>query len=127
MNAPEKISIGGRMIGAGRPALVVAELSANHNLDFNIAVKTLKAMKDAGCRLVFIGAESGSQHVLDLMGKQIKVASNFSFLDRCNRLGIKTWCNIILGYPGETLEDLEMTRKFIERARPTRACGASTT
>ncbi len=93
----------------------------------DIDEETLLIMKGAGCRLVFIGAESGSQRVLDLMDKNIQVASNYDFVKRCNRLGIKTWCNIILGYPGETLEDMQQTHKFIEEAKPTRACVSQAT
>ncbi|HOW90393.1 MAG TPA: N-acetylneuraminate synthase family protein, partial [Elusimicrobiales bacterium] len=54
MSTVRRLDIGGRSIGPGRPALIVAELSANHNLDFNVAVKTLKAMKAAGADAVKI-------------------------------------------------------------------------
>lgn len=42
------IKIGKRLIGAGFPVYIVAELSANHNKDFNQAVKLIHAAKDAG-------------------------------------------------------------------------------
>lgn len=40
--------IGDRLIGKGEPAYVVAELSANHNQNFDHAVRILRAAKDAG-------------------------------------------------------------------------------
>jgi len=42
------IKIGKRLIGAGFPVYIVAELSSNHNNDFNQAVKLIHAAKDAG-------------------------------------------------------------------------------
>ena len=42
------ITIEDRFIGHGYPVLIVAELSANHRQDLNIAIESLKAMKDAG-------------------------------------------------------------------------------
>ena len=44
--------IGGKKIGNGYPTFVIAELSANHANDFDIAVETIKAMKDAGADAV---------------------------------------------------------------------------
>jgi len=87
----------------------------------------LEAMRKAGCWLVFVGVESGSQRVLNLMNKKNTVGSNFDFITRCNKLGIKTWCNIILGYPGETEEDMEQTYRFVMDSQPTRACVSQAT
>jgi pseudaminic acid synthase len=42
------LEIGGRRIGPGEPVYVVAEMSANHNQDFDQAVKLIKAAKEAG-------------------------------------------------------------------------------
>ncbi|MFY9558890.1 MAG: pseudaminic acid synthase [Terriglobales bacterium] len=46
------IEIGGRRIGAGEPAYCIAELSANHNQDFETAVRIVQAAKDAGADAV---------------------------------------------------------------------------
>ncbi|MFN3870843.1 MAG: pseudaminic acid synthase [Aquificaceae bacterium] len=42
------IEVGGRRIGEGFPVFIVAELSANHLQDFNLAIETIKAAKEAG-------------------------------------------------------------------------------
>ncbi len=43
-----KITIGSRLIGEGHPAYIIAEMSANHNQDFNRAVEIISAAKDSG-------------------------------------------------------------------------------
>jgi pseudaminic acid synthase len=49
-NKDEKmeLKIDGKTIGENSPAFIIAELSANHNQDFDLAMKTIKAAKDAG-------------------------------------------------------------------------------
>ena len=49
---PSSFSIAGRLIGAGHPVYIIAELSANHNQDFAQAVKILEAARDAGADAV---------------------------------------------------------------------------
>ena len=48
----QHITIGARRIGPGCPVYVVAEMSANHNQDFDQAVELLKAAKEAGADAV---------------------------------------------------------------------------
>lgn len=49
---PAQIKIGERVVGAGCPVYVIAELSANHHQDFEQALKILHAAKDAGADAV---------------------------------------------------------------------------
>jgi pseudaminic acid synthase len=46
------MKIGDRYVGAEHPIFIIAELSANHLQDFDLAVKTIKAMKDSGADAV---------------------------------------------------------------------------
>ncbi len=81
--------------------------------------ETLTAMRDAGCDLVIVGAESGSQRMLDLMNKRNTVEKNAVFIKTCNELGINTWCNMMVGYPGETEEDMKLSLEFVRETQPT--------
>ncbi len=47
-----QFKIGNKEIGENKPTFIIAELSANHMNDFNIAVKTIKAMAEAGADAV---------------------------------------------------------------------------
>lgn len=77
-----------------------------------------EALREAGCREAWIGAESGSQRVLDAMNKgttvvQIKVAR-----ERLKAVGIRVGFFIQLGYMGEELDDILATRALLEASRP---------
>lgn len=68
-----------------------------------------------GLDMIDIGFESASQRVLDRLNKQIKVESYQKALDVCNRYGVKVNCTFMVGNPGETMDDIELTRQFIAR------------
>lgn len=48
------INISGRQIGPGHPCFIIAEMSANHNHDFDAAVRILHAAKEAGADAIKI-------------------------------------------------------------------------
>ncbi len=75
----------------------------------------LAKAKEAGCRSMYLTAESGSQRVLDrVIRKGLKLEKVLQAADACKRLGIKARAGFIMGLPGETLEDMQKT---IELAR----------
>ena len=77
-----------------------------------------EALASAGCRTVWIGAESGAQRVLDAMDKGIAVGD----IERATRLlhgcGIEVGFFLQFGYPGEELADIEQTLRLVRRCRP---------
>ncbi len=76
------------------------------------------ALAHAGCAEAWIGAESGSQRVLDRMNKGTTVEALIDARERLGRHGIRVGFFIQLGYLDEQLGDLLKTRELIERARP---------
>ncbi len=78
----------------------------------------LAALKEAGCQKIYFGAESGSQKVLDAMNKGIKVAQIDRAAELCRQFGIKTYFFMMVGYPGETWEDLQASVQLLRRTRP---------
>jgi radical SAM superfamily enzyme YgiQ (UPF0313 family) len=74
----------------------------------------LTELHKTGVRQLTLAVESGSARVLkELMKKPLKLSITKRVADDCRKLGIYTDCNIIIGMPGETLVDIEDTRKFL--------------
>jgi anaerobic magnesium-protoporphyrin IX monomethyl ester cyclase len=76
------------------------------------------ALAKAGCAEAWIGAESGSQRVLDRMTKGTKVPDLVAARRRLGAHGIRVGFFIQLGYLGERLDDLMATRELVELAAP---------
>ena len=83
-----------------------------------ISERMAAALREAGCAEAWIGAESGSQRVLDAMTKGTQVSELLEARERLGRHGIRVGFFIQLGYLGEELEDLLATRRLIEQATP---------
>ena len=67
----------------------------------------------AGCSMLQLGLESGSQPLLDRMGKGTRVADASTILSNLARAGIAAYVYVMLGAPGETETDAERTRSFL--------------
>jgi len=76
------------------------------------------AMSRAGCVEVSIGIESGSQKILDKIGKRTTVAQNTLACKTCKDAGLSVRAFLILGLPGETHESVQETREWLDDARP---------
>jgi anaerobic magnesium-protoporphyrin IX monomethyl ester cyclase len=69
----------------------------------------IQILKDAGAHTLKFGAESGSQRVLDLMIKGIKVEQTLDANERCKKFGITPVFGLMIGYPTETFEEINQT------------------
>ncbi|MDP2947196.1 MAG: radical SAM protein, partial [Nanoarchaeota archaeon] len=74
----------------------------------------LAELKQAGCIQVDIGVESGSERVLKIIDKKITVEQIKNAFALLKKHGIKSSATFIIGIPGETREDIEMSRKLAE-------------
>lgn len=77
----------------------------------------LKKMKNAGCRLLIYGIESGSQKILNDIKKGYKIKELEDILKLTNELGIKVKTTFMVGYPTETWSDFYKTIKFLYKNR----------
>jgi anaerobic magnesium-protoporphyrin IX monomethyl ester cyclase len=75
-------------------------------------------LRRAGCTSVWVGAESGSQKILDAMEKGTTVEQIYEASRRLKRAGIATGFFLQYGYPGETREDIERTLAMVHDCRP---------
>lgn len=79
---------------------------------------TLQQLKEAGCRKIFFGAESGSQNVLDAMNKGNKVGDALEAARLMREHGLKSHFYIMVGYPGEEPADIQKTVALLREAAP---------
>ena len=70
-------------------------------------------MKRAGCWQIAYGIESGSQKVLDILKKGINIRQIRDAVRWTKEAGISTKGFLMIGNPGETAEDIEMTRRLM--------------
>jgi radical SAM superfamily enzyme YgiQ (UPF0313 family) len=80
--------------------------------------RAVEGLAEAGCVEVWMGAESGSQKILDAMDKGIQVEQVVTARARLKRVGIRACYFIQLGYPGETFDDILATAALIRNTRP---------
>jgi radical SAM superfamily enzyme YgiQ (UPF0313 family) len=105
-----------------------AKLIKKEKLDFKFKIQSradlllqennIEILAGAGCENVWIGAESGSQRVLDNMDKGITVEQISIATNLLKKYKIKPSFFIQFGYPGETMKDIAMTIKMIETLLP---------
>ena len=77
--------------------------------------ETLKAMKEAGCRLLIVGYESGDAQILKNIKKGATVQRALDFTRDCHKLGLVIHGDFILGLPGETAASIRNTIEFAKR------------
>lgn len=80
--------------------------------------EAVSALADAGAEEVWLGVESGSQKILDAMDKGSNVTEARDATRLLKAAGIRACWFIQLGYPGETWEDISLTRQLIVEEQP---------
>ncbi|MDP5097252.1 MAG: B12-binding domain-containing radical SAM protein, partial [Flavobacterium sp.] len=67
----------------------------------------------------WIGAESGSQKIIDLMDRRVDINHVKKMIQDTNAIGIETGTFVMVGYPEETIEDIDKTIQYLKEAKPT--------
>ncbi len=76
------------------------------------------ALAKAGCDIVWLGAESGAQKILNGMDKGTTVEQIYAAADQLHAAGVKVAFFLQFGYPGETREDIEKTLQMVRDCQP---------
>ena len=79
---------------------------------------TVGALRRAGCAEVWMGAESGSQRILDAMTKSLRVEQIYSARENLRRRGIRACFFLQFGYPGETWLEIQETIRMVRETAP---------
>lgn len=105
-----------------------AELVRQEGLHFRFKIQSradlllkdeqIKPLADAGCEIVWMGAESGSQKILDAMDKGTTIAQIEEATKTLKRHGIRQAFFLQFGYLGETVEDIMLTLQMLEKLVP---------
>ncbi len=80
--------------------------------------EVIKLLKESGCFRVWIGAESGSQRIIDDMDRRVSVEMVREMIILSKKNGIEAGTFIMLGYPGETKQDIKETIKHLQSSNP---------
>lgn len=75
-------------------------------------------LQAAGCFRIWIGAESGSQRIIDLMDRQVDITKVSEMIQAARKYNIESGTFIMVGYPTETREDIELTIDYLKEANP---------
>lgn len=87
-------------------------------VDLLVREETIDAFRRAGCKIIWVGAESGSQHILDAMEKGTRVEQIVEAAHKLHQAGIQVGFFLQFGYPGETRADIEKTLQMVRDCRP---------
>jgi anaerobic magnesium-protoporphyrin IX monomethyl ester cyclase len=80
--------------------------------------EVLQLLQKSGCFRVWIGAESGSQKIIDAMDRRVDVEQVRSMIQLAKKYQIETGTFIMLGYPGENEQDIEETIHHLKVSNP---------
>lgn len=89
--------------------------TSEFTLDKAINRATLDAFAESGCRMLLFGVESASSRVLQRMRKGTLTDRTERILQDCHRAGIAVLVHLMIGFPGETNDELEATIRLVER------------
>ncbi len=90
--------------------------TANSRVDLDL--ETMLKMKEAGCRELCVGFESGDQETLNAMRKGIKMDQMFLFMENARRVGILIHGCFMVGFPGENRYSIQQTIDLAIRLSP---------
>ncbi len=80
--------------------------------------QVLTQLKEMGCTRIWIGAESGSQRIINAMDRKVEVDTVRNMINVTKSYGIEAGTFIMVGYPGETIDDIKETVHHLKVATP---------
>ena len=88
------------------------------NTRVDLTFETMSKMKEAGCRFLVCGYESGNQHVLDETKKGITLEQSRAFAKNARKLDLKVFGCFMIGLKGDNLETIQETYEFAKELYP---------
>lgn len=81
-----------------------------------VTPEIIKMMKNAGCRTIVYGVESGSEQILKIMEKKVSLQQNINAIKWTVEAGLYTIPQLVIGMPGETTATIKETADFVANA-----------
>lgn len=91
-----------------KPLRITWSVNARADLSYHL----LKKMKEAGCRVLVVGYESGDDKILKNVKKGVTTRQMKKFTQDAKKVGLMIHGTFVLGLPGETKRTIEKTLKF---------------
>ena len=100
-------------------AIEICEALTNENISWLTSVRAdgideelLSSMEKAGCRMLLIGFESGSEKILKSMNKKVKLETYYEAIKLLKKYNMSFYPNFMIGMPDESEETIKETEKF---------------
>jgi anaerobic magnesium-protoporphyrin IX monomethyl ester cyclase len=104
----------------------VIALFKENNLAFNVGSRVMALSPEKidafikhGGNHLYIGVESGSQKILDRVGKRLEIEETIKRTKWLTEAGVPWQAFFIIGFPFETLDDLKMSVDIVDKIKPT--------
>ena len=97
---------------------ITIQFKIQSRADLLLQDNTVEALARAGCTEVWVGAESGSQKILDSMEKGTTIAQIYKARTLLKKSGIRASLFLQFGYPGENKSDIEATLRMVKELMP---------
>jgi len=82
----------------------------------NLDEQLLSKMRESGCEEIWISPESGVQRVVDqIIKKKLDLKKVEEIVKACKKSGVKVGCFFVIGFIGETMEDIKKTLDYAQR------------
>ncbi len=116
----DTFTLGTQRVAALCEAILAAgiDIPWTANARADVSADLLQLMKRAGCRQVCVGFESGAPASLAFIEKKLDTVRMHQFVRDARRAGILVHGCFIVGFPGETADDLERTYRLAAALRP---------
>lgn len=93
------------------------KLDVKFAIDCRVDLLTLQLahyLRLGGCRQIFFGVESGSPRILRFINKGISLSQAITAIKICKKVKILSSTSFVIGFPTETMDDLNLTQNFIK-------------
>ncbi len=91
----------------------IVSIRADFFNERHINLELISKMKQNGCLYIGIGAESGSQRILDMIKKDITIENTINAAQLLNKVGMRGGFSFMVGLPGEEKDDISKTLQLI--------------